>query len=53
MTKVYDAHELAEIIGVSYRMILDLIKQGKIKTLNIKGKTRVSEHQLNEYLKGE
>ncbi len=53
MTKVYDAHEVASILGISYRMVLELVKEGKLKTLGIKGKTRVSEYQLNEYLKGE
>lgn len=53
MKKVYSAEEIAEILGVSYRTVLELVKSGELKKLNIKGKTRISEHQLNEYLKGE
>ena len=53
MQKIYNAHEIADILGISYRSVLRLIKEGKLKKLDgITGKTKVSQHQLNEYLKG-
>jgi excisionase family DNA binding protein len=53
MQRIYNAYEVAEILQVSYRTVLRLIKEGKLKKLDgIPGKTKVSQHQLNEYLKG-
>lgn len=52
MKKVYSAKEVAQVIGVSYRVVLELIKNGKIKTLGFSGKARISEYQLDEFLKG-
>lgn len=53
MTKVYTAKEIATVLGVGYRLVLEIIKRGEIKTLNIKGKVRISQFQLDEYLKGD
>lgn len=54
MQKVYNVKDLERELKLSYRKVLELVKGGKIKTLDgVDGKILVSEYQLNEYLKGE
>tara|TARA_R110002096_G_scaffold225047_1_gene414335 strand:+ start:1915 stop:2376 length:462 start_codon:yes stop_codon:yes gene_type:complete len=51
--KVYTAKELVPVLKVEYRKILELVKTDKIKTLEgVDGKTLISEHALDDYLRG-
>ena len=52
MQKVYTASEVAEILKISYRAVLTLVKDGKLKSIDTNGIVRISEYQLDEYLKG-
>lgn len=49
--KVYTVEEVAEILKVSIYTVKNLIREKKIKTLEL-GVLRVSEKALNDYLEG-
>lgn len=53
MTKIYTALEVAEILSISYRTLLTMVKEGKIDSLGVKGKVLISQYQLDKFLKGE
>jgi len=53
MTELYTPKEVAKILNVSYRMILDLISLGEIEAYRIgsgKGVFRISKREVNRYL---
>ena len=52
MQNIYTAQEVADIIGVSYRRVLQLVKDGKLKSLDI-GIVKITQEQLDAFLKGE
>ena len=50
---LYSPKEVAKILNVSYRMVLDLISLGEIEAFRIgsgKGVFRISEREVNHYL---
>lgn len=49
--KVFDIEEIAAILKVSVSTVRNLIRDKKIKTLDM-GNVRVSEKALNDYLEG-
>jgi excisionase family DNA binding protein len=53
MTKIYTAKEVASILDVNYRTLLTMVKEGKIDALDIKGKIKISQYQLDKFLRGE
>lgn len=52
MPKIYTVRELMLILRLSEPTVRKLIKDGKIKALKTEGAVRVTETQLNKYLKG-
>jgi len=50
--KVYDVQEVANILKVSIYTVKNLTREKKLKTLEL-GVLRISEEDLNEFLRGE
>jgi len=50
MEKLYNAREVAKIVGVHYNTVLGWVKTGLIETTKIGGVIRISESQLNKAL---
>jgi len=48
--KVYTPKEVAEVLKVSYRLVLDEIKAGKLKASKVGRGYRITEEQLKRYL---
>jgi len=48
---VYDLVETAEMLGMSYRTVYNLIKDGNIKAVKIGGNWRVSAEELQRIVK--
>ncbi len=53
MQKIYTAQEVADILRVGYRKVLELIKDGKIKSLDTDGMYRITEESLKAFMVGE
>lgn len=53
MQKIYTAQEVADILRVGYRKVLELIKDGKIKSLDTDGMYRITEESLKAFMAGE
>ena len=51
--KVYKVKEAAEILKVSYQKILEMIKNGEIKSFKIGADYRVTEENLKAFMAGE
>jgi|LDZT01.1.fsa_nt_gi excisionase family DNA binding protein len=49
-TKIYTPEELSELLHLHYQTILAEIHRGNLPAYKLKGKYRVSEEQLLEYL---
>jgi excisionase family DNA binding protein len=49
--KIYDAYEVADVLGISRARVLKLIRDGELKALDL-GVTRITQEQLDDYLKG-
>ena len=52
MQKIYKAEEIAKKLNISYRKVLELIKEGKLDCLDM-GKKRITQDQFDKYLRGE
>jgi len=50
-TKIYTPEDLSELLHLHYQSILAEIHRGNLEAYKLKGKYRVSEEQLLEYLK--
>ncbi len=50
-TKIYTPEDLSELLHLHYQSILAEIHRGNLQAYKLKGKYRVSEEQLLEYLK--
>lgn len=50
-TKIYTPEELSELLHLHYQSILAEIHRGNLQAYKLKGKYRISEDQLLEYLK--
>lgn len=51
MQKIYTPKEVAEILKVDYRYVLQLIKENKIKAINLGKKNfRITEKSLEEFI---
>lgn len=48
--KVYTPKEVAEVLKVSYRLVLDEIKAGKLKASKVGRGYRITEEQLQTIL---
>ena len=53
LTKLYTLKEVSEIVQMNIITIYRHRKEAKLKTVKIGGEYRVTEEQLQEYLKGE
>ena len=51
--KYYTTKELAEVFGVSSNTIINLCKHGEIKGIKIGTQYRISEKELNNYIKNQ
>lgn len=51
--RLYTLTEIEPILGVSHRTLLDYVKKGKIKSVKIGGKWKVSEENLKAFINGE
>ncbi len=47
---LYKPKEVAEILKLSYRSILDMILMGDLKAFKIRGVYRISDKEINRYL---
>ena len=50
VNKIYTTKEAADRLKISYRKILDLLKDGELKGKKVGNKWRVTEEQIQEYL---
>jgi DNA binding domain, excisionase family len=48
--KIYDVKEVADILNLSQSKVRELIKQGKLKKLQIDKPIRVAQTAINEFL---
>ena len=51
MKKFYSVIEVAEILSISYRRVLDLIALGEIQAVRIGNLYRISPYSLDQFLK--
>jgi excisionase family DNA binding protein len=51
--KVYTMPEVAEILRVTVESVRKYIKDGRLKIINTGGAVRISQEQLNAFLRGE
>lgn len=49
---MYDVKEMAAILGVTPRTIQEYIKQGKLKTVKIGRKWKITKENLEAYIYG-
>lgn len=52
IVKTYTLEELEEILGVTYRTLLNYLATGKLKGVKIGRKWHVSEENLKNFLNG-
>ena len=50
--KILKPSEVAEILNVGYRSVLNLIKERKIKAFKVNKKYRILELDLEDYING-
>jgi|TARA_B100001971_G_C18189208_1_gene537554 excisionase family DNA binding protein len=48
--KFYTPKEIAEILRISYRKVLDLILMGELPALQVGREYRINENEFNQYL---
>lgn len=53
MTKIYNLHELEEMLQVTQRTLYNYIKAGRLRAVKIGGTWRVTEENLNAFLNGD
>lgn len=51
--KVYNLTEIEPILGVTHRTLLTYIKDGRLKSVKIGGKWKVSGENLRKFINGE
>ena len=51
--KMYNLTDVEEALDVSYRTLLNYIKEGKLQAVKIGGKWKVSEENLKAFINGE
>ncbi len=51
--KMYSLQDIAKILGVTYRTVVNYKNAGKIKAVKIGNRWRISEDNLKEFLQGE
>ncbi|MFW5988136.1 MAG: helix-turn-helix domain-containing protein [bacterium] len=51
--EVYTAEEVAEVLKISYRKVLDLIKKGELEAKKVGKAYRITDNQIREYLEGD
>lgn len=51
--KIYNLHELEEMLQVTQRTLYNYIKAGRLKAVKIGGTWRVTEENLNAFLNGD
>ena len=51
--KLYTLAEIAPILGVTHRTLLNYIGSGKLKAVKIGGKWKVSEDNFKRFVNGE
>ena len=51
--KCYELQEVADILGVHYQTIINLIKNGKIKAARIGRNYMITEQNLQKYINGD
>ena len=51
--KIYTVHEVAEILRISKEKAYKLIASGEIKKIQSIKSTRVTEEELNKFIRGE
>lgn len=51
--KVYTMPEVAEILRVTVESVRKYIKDGRLKIINTGGAVRISQEQLDSFLRGE
>lgn len=51
--RMYTLTELEPILGVSHRTLLTYVKEGKIKSIKLGGKWKVSEENLRKFINNE
>ncbi len=51
--KCYELQEVADILGVHYQTIRNLIKNGKIKATRIGRNYMITEQNLQKYINGD
>ncbi|MFW6026734.1 MAG: helix-turn-helix domain-containing protein [Candidatus Woesearchaeota archaeon] len=50
--EVYTAEEVANILKISYRKVLDLIKKEELEAKKVGKAYRITSNQLKKYLEG-
>ncbi|MFN2363167.1 MAG: helix-turn-helix domain-containing protein [Halarsenatibacteraceae bacterium] len=50
--EVYTAKEVADILKISYRKVLDLIKKGELEAKRVGKAYRITDNQIKKYLEG-
>ena len=50
MSKLLTPQEVAEILSLKYRKILELIHHGKLKAIQIDKSFRVTEYDLHDFI---
>lgn len=51
-TVMYDVKEMAAILDCSPRTVMNYIKQGKLKTVKIAGKWKITKENLEAFCNG-
>lgn len=51
MDKLMSMKEVAEQLNVSYKTVYNWVKSGKLKAMKAGGVVRISEKQLNDFIK--
>ena len=50
--EIYTAKEAAEVLKISYRKVLDLIKKGELEAKKVGKAYRITDNQIRNYLEG-
>ena len=50
--EIYTAEEAAEVLKISYRKVLDLIKKGELEAKKVGKAYRITDNQIKNYLEG-
>lgn len=51
--RLYSLTEIAPVLGVTHRTLLEYVQTGKLKGVKVGGKWKVSEENLKKFINGE